>query len=197
MARTFGLCNVRTVTHQPVIPSGPHRTAPLTGWRRTAARLPAEMFRVGLGPLFRGRSLLLVHTGQASGPARRTAVEVVESTFVDGRRSWTVVRGAGPGAGWYRNLLRTPRATVQAGRRFHVVTARFLKPPEGGELMARYAPRHPRIARRLCAGLGLPVGRGADGYRRVGAAIPFVRLVEDARAPRPRPPGGPLRTAHR
>lgn len=159
------------------------------------------MFRVGLGPLFRGRLLLLVHTGQASGPARRTAVEVVEvveSTFVDGGRSWTVVCGAGPGAGWYRNLLRTPQATVQAGRRFHVVTARFLKPPEGGELMARYAPRHPRIARRLCAGLGLPVGRGADGYRRVGAAIPFVRLVEDARAPRPRPLAeGPLRTAHR
>lgn len=129
---------------------------------------------MGLGPLFRGRLLLLVHTGRVSGLARRTTIEVVESTVTDGRRCWTVASGSGPGADWYRNLVRTPQATVQAGRRFHVVTAQFVAAEEGGELMARYAARHPH---RLCAYLGREPDGSADGYRRAGASISFVRLI--------------------
>ncbi|ROQ67753.1 deazaflavin-dependent oxidoreductase (nitroreductase family) [Streptomyces sp. 840.1] len=142
------------------------------------------MFRAGLGPLFRGRLLLLVHTGRTSGQPRRTVVEVVESATVDGRRSWTVASGFGPGADWYRNLQRTPQATVQIGRRFHAVTADELLAAEGGELMERYAPRHPRTARRLCAYMGFTVDGSAEGYRVVGEAIPFVRLTEGARKAR-------------
>ncbi|WUX26270.1 nitroreductase family deazaflavin-dependent oxidoreductase [Streptomyces sp. NBC_01438] len=162
----------------------PRRPAPPAGWRRTVARLPVHMFRAGLGPLFRGRLLLLVHTGRASGQPHRTAVEVVESATVDGRRSWTVASGYGPAADWYRNLRRTPQATVQIGRRFHAVTAAELPAGEGGELMVRYAPRHPRVARRLCAYLGFTVDGSAEGYRAVGESIPFVRLTEGAPAGR-------------
>ncbi|MGW2589286.1 nitroreductase family deazaflavin-dependent oxidoreductase [Streptomyces sp. NPDC001515] len=167
----------------------PHRPPLPTGWRRTLARLPVHMFRAGLGPLFRGRLLLLVHTGRSSGLNRRTVIEVVESAAAaDGRRSWTVASGFGPGADWYRNLRGTPQATVQVGRAFHAVTARFLEPEEGGELMARYAPRHPRAARKLSAFMGFTVDGGTEDYRRVGRAIPFVRLEESARTP-----GGPRR----
>lgn len=139
------------------------------------------MFRAGLGPLFRGRLLLLVHTGRTSGQPRRTAVEVVESATVDGRRSWTVASGFGTAADWYRNLKHTPQATVQVGRRFHAVTAADLPAEEGGELMARYAPRHPRIARRLCEYMGFTVDGSESDYRAVGEAIAFVRLTEGAR----------------
>ncbi|MFG2671791.1 nitroreductase family deazaflavin-dependent oxidoreductase [Streptomyces sp. NPDC048445] len=172
------------MTHQSEASSDPRRPAPPTGWRRTVARLPVHMFRAGLGPLFRGRLLLLVHTGRTSGQPRRTVVEVVESATVDGRRSWTVASGYGPGADWYRNLRRTPQATVQIGRRFHAVTAAELPAGEGGELMVRYAPRHPRVARRLCAYLGFTVDGSAEGYRAVGESIPFVRLTEGAPAGR-------------
>lgn len=142
------------------------------------------MFRAGLGPLFRGRLLLLVHTGHTSGQPRRTAVEVVESATVDGRLSWTVASGFGPSADWYRDLRRTPQATVQIGRRFHAVTAAELPAGEGGELMVRYAPRHPRAARRLCSYLGFTADGSAEGYRSVGESILFVRLTEGAPARR-------------
>lgn len=138
------------------------------------------MFRMGLGPLFGGRLLLLVHTGRVSGLPRRTAIEVVEAAPHEGRPSWTVASGYGPGADWYRNLERTPHATVQVGRRFHAVTAQTLTAEEGGELMTRYAPRHPRTARRLCAYMGFTVDGSAQDYRRVGESVPFVRLTEGA-----------------
>ncbi|MFJ7628521.1 nitroreductase family deazaflavin-dependent oxidoreductase [Streptomyces sp. NPDC097595] len=169
------------MTHESAASPAPRRPAPPTGWRRTAFRLPVHMFRMGLGPLFRGRLLLLVHTGRVSGLPRRTAVEVVEAGTHEGRACWTVASGFGPGADWFRNLERTPHATVQAGRRFHAVTAQVLTAEEGGELMARYAPRHPRVARRLCAYLGFEVDGGTEDYRRVGESIPFVRLTEGAK----------------
>ncbi|MGN5632264.1 nitroreductase family deazaflavin-dependent oxidoreductase [Streptomyces sp. AC154] len=172
------------MTQQSADSPVPRRPAPPTGWRRNVARFPVHMFRAGLGPLFRGRLLLLVHTGRTSGQPRRTAVEVVESATVDGRRSWTVASGYGSAADWYRNLLRTPQATVQIGRRFHAVTAAELSAGEGGELMVRYAPRHPRVARRLCSYLGFTVDGSAEGYRSVGESIPFVRLTEGAPARR-------------
>ncbi|MET7644946.1 nitroreductase family deazaflavin-dependent oxidoreductase [Streptomyces sp. NPDC005426] len=166
------------MSEPPASAPEPHRPPPPAGLRRVAARLPVHMFRAGLGPLFRGRLLLLVHTGRTTGLSRRTVIEVVESVPVDGRRSWTVASGFGPGADWYRNLLRTPHATVQVGRGFHAVTAHRLPAEEGGDLMARYAPRHPRTARRLSAFMGFTVDGSAEDYRRVGASIPFVRLVE-------------------
>lgn len=169
------------MTPQPEEPADPHCPEPLTGWRRSAARMPIHLFRSGLGPLFRGRLLLLVHTGRLSGEPRRTALEVVEAgRHAEGGRVWTVASGFGPRADWYRNLRQTPQAVVQAGRGYHAVSAHFLPSGEGGELMARYAPRHPRAARKLCAYMGFTVDGSEEGYRRAGAAIPFVQLTEDA-----------------
>ncbi|WNI30721.1 hypothetical protein [Streptomyces sp. ITFR-6] len=92
--------------------------------------------------------------------------------------------GFGPCADRYRNLRRTPQDTAQIGRRFHAVTEVELPAGEGGELMVRYAPRHPRVARRLCSYLGFTVDGSAEGYRSVGGSIPFVRLTEGAPARR-------------
>ncbi|RZB14314.1 nitroreductase family deazaflavin-dependent oxidoreductase [Streptomyces sp. F001] len=145
-----------------------------TGRRRLAARLPIVLFRAGLGPLFAGRLLLLHHTGRVTGLDRQVVLEVVAYEPADG--SWTVASGFGSGADWYRNLRHQPKTVIQFGNRHHAVTAHFLPPDEGAELMARYALRHPRTARRLCAFMGFPVDGSTASFREVGQAIPFVRL---------------------
>ncbi|MGC9540698.1 nitroreductase family deazaflavin-dependent oxidoreductase [Streptomyces sp. UG1] len=150
------------------------RPQPPTGWRRQAARLPILLFRAGLGPLFGKRFLLLHHTGRATGLDRMVVLEVMSYEPVD--RSWTVACSFGPEADWYRNLREEPKTLIQFGNRPHAVTARFLPPDEGAEVMVGYAHRHPRTALRLCAFMGLPADGGKASFREAGRSIPFVRL---------------------
>ncbi|WP_338676503.1 nitroreductase family deazaflavin-dependent oxidoreductase [Streptomyces sp. SCSIO 30461] len=150
------------------------RPTPPRGWRGLLARLPVHMHRIGLGPLFGGRLLLLIHTGRVTGMARKVVIEVVEHDPRAG--SWTVASGFGESAQWYQNLRRTPQATIQVGRRYHAVTASFLPAEDGGRIMARYAALHPRMAVRLCAYMGFAVDGTSEGYREAGERIPFVRL---------------------
>ncbi|WP_433889412.1 nitroreductase family deazaflavin-dependent oxidoreductase [Streptomyces sp. CA-111067] len=156
-------------------PRTPNRTRPPAGWRRSVARLPVHLYRLGLGPVFGGRMLLLTHTGRVSGRPRQVVIEVVAHDAV--RRAWTVASGYGPQSQWYRNLRHTPRATVQVGRHRHEVSATFLDAEEGADVMAEYAPRHPRAARALCRYLGLPSDGTPESYRAAGRQIPFVRLT--------------------
>ncbi|WP_329468463.1 nitroreductase family deazaflavin-dependent oxidoreductase [Streptomyces sp. NBC_01431] len=156
--------------------SKPQRPKPPTSWKRLVARLPVHLYRAGLGPLFGRRMLLLIHTGRVSGQARRVVIEVV--AYDAERRTWTVASGFGPKAQWYQNLRRTPQATIQFGRRYHAVTARFLTPEEGGRIMAAYAPKHPRAARVLCRYMGFETDGSAESFRAAGEQIPFVRLEE-------------------
>lgn len=144
------------------------------GWRRRLARLPIAFYAVGLGPVFGRRLLLLHHTGRNSGLDRRVALEVVAHDRAEG--TWFLASGFGPDAAWYRNLRASPKTTIQVGNRHYAVTAHFPSADEGGEIMARYAPAHPRTARRLCAFMGFEIDGSADSYRRAGRRIPFVRL---------------------
>ncbi|GAA2607512.1 nitroreductase family deazaflavin-dependent oxidoreductase [Streptomyces axinellae] len=146
------------------------------GWRRFLFRLPIWLFRARLGRLLGQRFLLLEHVGRKSGHLRRVVIEVVARDDPAGP-SWTVAAGFGPQSAWYQNLRATPRVTVHVGAGRHDVVARFLSPREGGELMARYAVRHPRVARRLCAFMGFELTDGSpEEFRQVGTAIPFVRF---------------------
>ncbi|WP_212910103.1 nitroreductase family deazaflavin-dependent oxidoreductase [Streptomyces sp. TS71-3] len=161
------------------------RPARPAGWRRRMARLPLLMYRAGLGPLFGNRLLVLHHTGRVSGLDRTVVLEVVA---LDREvPAWTLASGFGPTADWYRNLKESPRTTIQVGSHRVPVTAHFLSAEEGGRIMARYAPRHPRVARRLCAFMGFEVDGSEDSFRRAGERIPFVRLV---RSPAPGPAAG-------
>ncbi|MFC8586502.1 nitroreductase family deazaflavin-dependent oxidoreductase [Streptomyces sp. NPDC057217] len=157
----------------------PQRPGVPTGWQRRLLRLPVHLFRAGLGPLFGGRLLLLIHTGRKSGRSQEVVLEVVARD--PARQTWTIASGFGPDAQWYRNLRRTPQATIQPGRRYRAVTARFPTPEEGGEIMVGYALRRPRAARALCRFMGFPVDGGTAAYRAVGERIPFVRLEADER----------------
>ncbi|MEU8995406.1 nitroreductase family deazaflavin-dependent oxidoreductase [Streptomyces caniferus] len=147
-----------------------------TGWRRFVARLPIRLYRAGLGPLLGKRVLLLHHTGRLTGLRRQVVLEVVAREQDGDRLSWTIASGFGPAAAWYQNLRHFPRTTIQCGNRRYAATAHFLSPDDGGAIMARYAPEHPRLARRLCSFMGFEVDGSEAAYRQAGRRIPFVRL---------------------
>ncbi|MEV3922735.1 nitroreductase family deazaflavin-dependent oxidoreductase [Actinomadura coerulea] len=153
------------------------RPAPPTGLRRLLWRLPIRLYRLGLGPLLGRRLMLLTHTGRVSGLPRRVVIEVVQS---DGD-GYVAASGFGPRADWYRNIMANPDVTLQIGGRRVQATAAPIPTAEGGEIMARYAPRHPAAARQLCRLMGFAVDGGVEDYRQVGHHIPFVRFT-------PRPP---------
>ena len=140
------------------------------------ARLPIRLYRAGLGPLLGKRVLLLHHTGRLTGLRRQVVLEVVAHEQDGDRLSWTIASGFGPAAAWYQNLRHSPRTTIQCGNRRYAATAHFLSPEDGGAIMARYAPEHPRLARRLCSFMGFEVDGSEAAYRQAGRRIPFVRL---------------------
>ncbi|MFG3660105.1 nitroreductase family deazaflavin-dependent oxidoreductase [Streptomyces sp. NPDC047706] len=154
--------------------TAPRRPPLPTGWRRLALRLPVLLYRAGLGPLFGKRLLLLHHTGRVSDRDHMTVLEVV--SYDSAESTWTVASGFGPGADWYLNLRAQPKTLIRFGNRPRAVTAHFLPPEDGAEIMAGYACRRPRTARRLCAFMGLPVDGGEASFREAGRVIPFVRL---------------------
>ncbi|MGC9540727.1 nitroreductase family deazaflavin-dependent oxidoreductase [Streptomyces sp. UG1] len=154
--------------------STPRRPQPPTGWRRLAFRLPIRLYHAGLGPLLGKRFLLLHHTGRKSGRERQGVLEVV--SYDRDTDTWTVASGFGPKSDWYQNLRHRPQAVIQFGRRRFSVTAHFLSPEEGADVMADYARRHPRAARRLASLMGFSVDGSEAAYRRIGEATPFVRL---------------------
>ncbi|MFG3120094.1 nitroreductase family deazaflavin-dependent oxidoreductase [Streptomyces sp. NPDC048197] len=147
-----------------------------TGWRRIVAQLPIRLFRAGLGPLFGKRLLLLHHTGRLTGIRRQVVLEVVAHERDGDRRSWIIASDFGPASAWYQNLRHSPQTTVQCGNRRYAAVAYFLSPEDGSAIMARYAPEHPRLARRLCSFMGLEVDGSEAAYRQAGRRIPFVRL---------------------
>nr|BFD80961.1 nitroreductase family deazaflavin-dependent oxidoreductase [Streptomyces sp. Xyl84] len=161
------------------------RRPPPAGRQRAVARLPLRLYRAGPGPLPGQRMLLLHHRGRTSGLDRTVVLEVVTRDPAGG--SWTIVSGFGPEADRYQNPRRRPETSIQAGDRRHRVTARFPPPQEGGDIMVRHAPRHPRPARRLCAFMGFRVDGSEAACRRVGESIPFDRpeAVPPPKAPRP------------
>lgn len=150
-----------------------NRPGPPTGLRRTLWRLPILLYRCGLGRLLGQRVMLLTHTGRTSGRPRHAVIEIVEHD----ENGYVAAAGFGPRADWYRNLLAHPAATIQVGNRPLNVTATTIPPQEGGDIMARYAPRHPAAARRLCKLMGFAVDGSTEDYREVGNRLPFVRFT--------------------
>ncbi|MEU4513505.1 nitroreductase family deazaflavin-dependent oxidoreductase [Nonomuraea wenchangensis] len=152
------------------------RPDPPSGLRRMLWRLPIQLYRLGLGRLLGGRVMLLTHIGRVSGMPRQAVIEVVEHDT----GGYVAASGFGPRADWYRNITKTPDVVLQVGGRTVPAVARPLPAEEGAGIMARYAPRHPTAARRLCAIMGFAVDGSVEDYREVGRRIPFVRFVPRA-----------------
>ncbi|WP_431961974.1 nitroreductase family deazaflavin-dependent oxidoreductase [Actinacidiphila sp. bgisy160] len=157
----------------------PHRTRtvqPPTGLRRTLLRAPIQLYRWRLGWLLGSRMLLLTHTGRDTGLPRQVVLEVTGRDPDTG--AYRLAAGFGEGSQWYRNIRRTPWVTIQTGLRTTPAVARPLPPDESGRLMAAYASRHPRLARRLMRLCGLETDGSADDYYLIGRDhIPFVAVT--------------------
>lgn len=149
------------------------RPGPPTGVKRMLWRLPVRIYRLRLGWLLGGRVMLLVHTGRVTGRERTAVIEVVRRDDT----GYIAASGFGTRADWYRNISAEPEVTITVGARTMAATANPLTTEQGAELMAEYAPRHPRLARRLCRIMGFRVDGSAADYRAVGARIPFVRFT--------------------
>ncbi|MGW4636702.1 nitroreductase family deazaflavin-dependent oxidoreductase [Nocardia sp. NPDC004415] len=150
------------------------RPAPPTGVRRLLFRAPIHLYRLRLGWVFGDRLLLLNHVGRVSGKRRQVVLEIVEHDRTDG--SYVVCSGFGPEAAWYQNILAAPETSIRVGVRTIPVTAGPLGTDEGGDFMARYAPRHPGAARKLVRFMGFSTDGSQEDYREVGRHLPFVRL---------------------
>jgi deazaflavin-dependent oxidoreductase (nitroreductase family) len=150
------------------------RPAPPSGLRRIALRLPIWLFRLRLGWILGQRFVLVNHIGRRTGLLRRVVLEVVEHDPATG--SYIVAAGFGTRSDWYRNLRAAPDTTIQVGNRTQPVTAVPLSAEQGGELMARYGPRYPMAAPRLCRLMGFEVDGSVSDYREVGERISFLRL---------------------
>lgn len=149
---------------------------PPEGVGRLLYRAPIRLYRVGLGWLFGDRLMLLTHIGRVSGKHRQVVLEVAEHDHSDD--SYVVASGWGRTAAWYRNVLHTPQATIQVGRRTLAVTAVTLPPEEGAEIFARYASQHRALARHLLPRLmGYSVDGSEADFRAVGERMPFIRFV--------------------
>ncbi|MFD2082400.1 deazaflavin-dependent oxidoreductase, nitroreductase family [Actinopolymorpha cephalotaxi] len=148
---------------------------PPSGLRRLFFRAPIHLYRAHLGRLLGGRFMLLTHTGRVSGNPRQVVIEAIDHDPRDG--SYVGPSGYGRRSDWYRNILANPDVTVQVGRQVRAMTATPLPPAEGGEIMARYAVRYPRLAPRLARFMGFEVDGSKDDYRAVGERISFVRFT--------------------
>jgi deazaflavin-dependent oxidoreductase (nitroreductase family) len=152
----------------------PRTPAPPTGLRRHLFRLPIHLYRLGLGGLMGQRFVLIHHVGRRSGLPREVVVEVVAREPDTG--AVVVASGFGPRSDWYQNLLATPDVEIELGRTRMSVHAEVLETDDAGQQMVDYARRHPRAARSLSGLMGYEADGTEEGYRRVGASLPMVRL---------------------
>lgn len=148
---------------------------------RWFVRAPITLFRAGLGGLFGGRLLLLVHRGRTSGEARYVVLEVAGRPAPD---RFVVVAGLGPRSQWYRNVVAEPRVLVRTGaRRAARAVAHVRAPDDGARLLREYAGRSPRAWAALEPVLRewaepLAASRDEPDWRRV---VPVVELLRERR----------------
>ncbi|MFE0631157.1 nitroreductase family deazaflavin-dependent oxidoreductase [Streptomyces sp. NPDC058864] len=172
------LCNVCIVplAERDAMPHRSRKAPTATGLRRSLLRAPIRLYRWRLGWLLGGRMLLLTHVGRSTGVPRQVVLEVAGRDPDTG--AYHVASGFGEASQWFRNIRRTPWVTIQVGVRTMPAVARLVPPEESGRLMAAYASRHPRLARRLMRLCGLETDGSAEDYYLIGRDhIPFVAVT--------------------
>lgn len=151
----------------------PNRKPP-KGISRWFARAPIHLFHAKLGFLFRDRFMLLHHIGRKSGLPREVVIEVVKHDRVTG--DYYACSGFGTKSQWYQNLMAHPDTTIQVRNTVIPVHATQLTPDEAVPVMADYARRHPKAARRLASFMGFGDDGDAETYREVARGMPFIRF---------------------
>ena len=148
---------------------------PPRGLKRLLWRAPIRLYRLGLGGLLGSRFLLLNHTGRISGLPRQAVLEIDD--YDPTTQTYLVAAGFGRHSDWYQNILKTPEASIQVGRKRMTAVAQPLSAEESGEAMVQYAMKNPRAARNLIRLLGYELRGEEEEYRTIARAhIPFVKL---------------------
>jgi len=149
---------------------------PPKGLLRLGFRFPVYFYRFGLGWLLGGRFVLINHLGRVTGIPRQAVVEVVERDKVT--NSVTVVAGYGEQTQWYQNLRAHPDTIIQIGSQKILVTAEFITPEDGEEIMVRYFDRYGMLTGKLFSMLGYAWDGTEGGVRQIAHdALRFVRFV--------------------
>ena len=138
---------------------------PPKGLLRLGFRLPVYLYRFGLGWLMGKRFVLINHVGRKTGLPRQAVVEVVEREPDSDRI--TVVAGYGEKAQWYQNLRAQPETCIQVGKREIPITAVFVSPEAGEEIMVRYFHRYGAVTGALFSLLGYSWDGSEDGLRQI------------------------------
>lgn len=112
-------------------------------------RVPVLLYRLGLGPLLAGSTLVLTTRGRRTGCPRRTPLGYVR----DGGTLY-VQSGRGERADWYRNVVADPVVVVRLGAERFPARAEVIRDPAelhrlqrlAAEQALRHAPPRPVLA---------------------------------------------------
>jgi len=152
---------------------------PPKGLLRLGFRIPVYFYRFGLGWLLGGRFVLINHLGRKTGQPHQAVVEVVERDKE--MSSVTIVAGYGAQTQWYQNLKAHPDTTIQIGNHKSQVTAVFIPPQDGEEIMVRYLNRYGKLTGKLFSVLGYTWDGTEAGVRQIARnSLRFVRFVPNS-----------------
>ncbi len=119
-----------------------------TGLMRLLVRMPALLYRLGMGGLM-PNTLLLTTTGRRTGLRRATPVNYREEGGV-----FYVVSGRGTFSDWYRNLEANAEVEIQIGRRrLKAIATPITDPQEKARVLWLWARRSRRRRQRY---FGIP-----------------------------------------
>ncbi|MBC8335346.1 MAG: nitroreductase family deazaflavin-dependent oxidoreductase [Anaerolineales bacterium] len=150
----------------------PMRERPLL---RAFMRFPIYLYRARLGWLFGERFLMLSHTGRKSGIKRYVVLEVVNQD--DENKNFYVAAAWGKKADWYRNILVTPKVTVQVKNQQYSAYAEKISPEAALENLWAYAQKYPAAFTQLIKTiLGESLPPDYETCQKMAEAIPLVAL---------------------
>ena len=114
------------------------------GLVRLLVRTPVLLYRVGLGGLLGGNTLLLTTTGRSSGRPR-----VVPLDYREEGGTFYLIPEQGTHSTWYRNVVAHPEVEMQVGRRRLAGTATpVADPQEKARVLRLFAERSAHLAER-------------------------------------------------
>jgi deazaflavin-dependent oxidoreductase (nitroreductase family) len=149
---------------------------PPKGLLRIGFRIPVYFYRLGLGWLLGGRFVLINHLGRKTGRPHQAVVETVERDKETD--TITVVAGYGRQTQWYQNLKAHPATTIQIGSHKVPITAEFVTPEDGADIMARYLDRYGKLTGQLFSILGYTWDGTEAGVRQIARDhLRFVRFI--------------------
>ncbi len=145
------------------------------GLLRWGLRLPVWLYRWHLGWLLGERFLMLTHVGRNSGRLQHAVIEVVRHNQLTD--TYFIISSWGEKSDWYQNLQKTPKATIQIGRRELAVTATRAPIAIATLVLLTYAFRHPAAFRELSRVMvGRPLTILPEDCRLLAEAVPVVAL---------------------